>query len=343
MNFATLFVMDILFSHTTALEVLRLPGMRGALEHGSRDIHAVPERAPERCDIEEARRRFPELTDLREPAHVLVDRAAARTDNSFCTCHSWSARHPYGSVIKLGAGLYCASPEQLAVQMAPSLTDLGLIVLLSELFSLYALSNRGKTLTQRNMPATTPRRTLDHLDLLGSVRGSTKVRRLLRLAPAGSASPQETRIALMLSLPPRLGGHGLTIESMNRSLELDALGESGVRHVRKPDILLASRDGERHAAIEYDGALHLTPKRQTQDARRNNEFAACGMAEYRLNSVLLSNFEYMEDLAQKIRRDLGEVGAHLDREQAGRSRARRQALHYELMSMDFSTFSFTTK
>lgn len=329
--------MDILFSHTTALEVLRLPGMRRALASGSRGLRAVPECAPDRSDLDEARRRIPELAELREPLHLLVDRPGARTDNSFCACHVWSGRHPFGSVVELAPGLYCASPEQVAIQLAPKLSDLGLIALLSELCSYYALNDRRRELVQRRVPATDPERIAEHLRLIGPAYGSARVREALKHTPPGSGSPQETRIALMLSLPPRLGGHGLVLESMNKPIIVDSIGQDGSRSLRKPDIMLASRDGRAHVAIEYDGAAHLTTERQAVDAERTNELTAADIPEYHVNKVLSADFWYMEDLAKKIRRDLGEKPRHVNAEKRLEMCRTRQRLHGELLALDFST------
>lgn len=333
--------MDILFSHTTALEILRLPQMRDALASGSRDIHAVPSNAPSRQDLGEAKQRLPELAELTEPAHLLVDHASARTDNSFCSCHVWGSRHPFGSVVRLASGIYCASPEQLTLQLAPRMSDLELTVLISELFSYYALNGRRAELCQRNVPATDPKRLSDHLGMIGPAHGCGRVRKVFKLAPVGSASPQETRIALLLSLPARLGGHGLRIESMNRPMAVNAIETARRQNLRKPDILLASRSGSRHVAIEYDGAVHLTSSRQAIDAERTNELTAAGVPEYRLNKVLSTNFDYVEDLVKRIRHDLGEEASHISGEKAEEARLARRRLHDDLLAMDFGTLGLS--
>ncbi len=328
--------MDILFSHTTALELLRLPGMRGALTAGYRDLRPVPECAPSKSDLEDARQRFPELMELHDPMHLLVDRPGARTGNSFCACHVWSGPHPFGSVVKLAPGLYCASPEQLVVQLAPKLSDLKLVVLMSELCSYYALNDRYSQLIQRRAPITDPDRISEHLRLIGSAYGSARVRKMAKFVPAGSGSPQETRIALMLSLPPRLGGHGLVLESMNQPLVVNSIGQGSPYSLRKPDIMLASRDGHAHVAIEYDGAAHLTAERQAIDAERTNELTAAGIPEYRVNKVLSADFWYMEDLAKKIARDLGEKPRHINADERREMCRARERLHGELLAIDFS-------
>ena len=332
--------MNIIYSHTTALEILRLPEMHEALARGSRGFANVPERAPQRCDLDEAKERLPELAGLREPVHVIVGNRDARVNNEHINCHLWSGEHPFGSVIELDYGIYCASPEQLIVQMAQVLEPLQLTVLISEMFSLYAVASHRQALVQRDIPATTPERLADYLRQLGPARGSAKARRAAELAAVRSGSPQETRAALMLSMPPRLGGHGLLVEALNQPMLVDAIGEKANKRYRKPDIMLVSRKGSKHVAVEYDGALHLTPERQALDAARTNELTAAGIPEYRLNKSLMANFEYMEDLAARIRKDLGEDPPHISKQKARSLRMARQELHGELKAMDFASFGF---
>lgn len=331
--------MNIIYSHTTALEILRLPEMREALARGSRSFTSVPERAPQNCDLDEAKERLPILAGLTEPVHVIVDNRSARANNEHLNCHLWSGEHPNGSVIELDYGIYCASPEQLIVQMAQALEPLQLIVLISEMFSLYTIASHQRALVQRDLPATTPERLADYLRRLGPVRGSAKARKAAGLAAVCSGSPQETRAALMLSMPPRLGGHGLLVEALNQPMLVDAIGEQNKRY-RKPDIMLVSHKGSDHVAIEYDGALHLTPERQALDAARTNELTAAGIPEYRLNKTLMADFEYMEDLAARIRKDLGEDPPHVNKQKARSQRIARQELHSELKAMDFASFRF---
>ena len=74
--------------------------------------------------------------------------------------------------------------------MAPRLTELELIFLLSELLGTYAIDlARQKGMWQRREPLTTPGRIRALLDALGTVRGVGMVRHALQRACVGSASP----------------------------------------------------------------------------------------------------------------------------------------------------------
>lgn len=333
--------MDIILSHTSALEALRSSELRGRLEREERCTVELPALAPSAQDIDELSSRLAVVARLKRPVNVLVAKTAPRTRSKAVTTHFPGTELPPDSLVPVGLDVYCVSPEHLAVQMAPQLTDLELTYLLSELLGIYAIAPAHKDgMIKRDAPITTRERIENHLDQLGSAPGTLRVRRVLRKACVGSASPRETKLSLRLGLGRAEGGYCLNVLSMNEPLEVKRIHDSMTTGVRKPDILLrapAARrgsDAQRGVAVEYDGIVHAMPLQHAKDVRRHNELTAIGINEYLVTDAEYGNLDYMDGLIERIRDDLGLPRLHPTRAMAKRWRARRQELKDELDKLD---------
>lgn len=331
--------MGILLSHTTALEAMRSRRLRWRLEKGERCASDLPGRVPDNANIERLIDAVPELARASKPLHLLVSRKAPRARRSLIHTHA-SPVLPSGSAFEVAPGVRCISPEHLPVVMAPQLTDLELIYLLSELLGIYAIDPTSKKgMFQRRAPLTTPERIREHLDALGAERGTQRVRRALRHACVRSGSPRETKLSLRLGLRPSLGGYGLEVLSMNEPLEVRRVHNRMKPGVRKPDILLRGHTDEaegvsRIAAVEYDGKDHATEQAHAQDAARNTELTAIGIVEHVITKVQYRDLAYIDGLVDILRRELGLPRHRVTRKVAELRRSRRQALYEELERID---------
>lgn len=115
-----------------------------------------------------------------------------------------------------------------------------------------------------------------YLDEMGSVWGVRRARRVAKLAFAGAASPMETAIALMLSMPTGMGGFGLPRPRLNWEVPLDgSLGS-----LMSQDRIVADLSWEREkVAIEYygwDEHFAQGPRKVAADLARANSLASQG-------------------------------------------------------------------
>ena len=328
--------MEVLLTHTTALEVLRRPDLQRRVMTAPRDAATVPDRAPTRAEMEAMLACSPLLASLAQPLELLVSSASARIGNDLVRTHVMSAPLPAGSTIEIAPGVRVVSPELLPALMAPRLTELELIFLLSELLGTYAIDlARQKGMWQRREPLTTPGRIRALLDALGTVRGVGMVRHALQRACVGSASPRETKLSMRFGLPARLGGWFLRVLSMNDPVEVRRIRDAMSMGVRKPDILLRARGRRaKGVAVEYNGIDHDSPERQALDIERHNELVAMGYDEFIVSAEQYRDLDYMDGLVARIREKLGLRTAALDPEEAARRRALRQRLYEELELID---------
>lgn len=148
----------------------------------------------------------------------------------------------------------------------------------------------------------------------------SRVRTVADLAFDGSASPMETSLALMLTMPPDLGGFGLPKPLLNKAIDTPA--ENGALFDRDrvtPDMLW---EGQR-VALEYDSAgFHGRSglARPDEDARRANILTTLGYDVFRVTSGMVRTLPELERLALQLAVRLGVELAEPDGLQATRRR-----------------------
>ncbi|MBM6775387.1 hypothetical protein [Olsenella profusa] len=324
----------MLLSHLSALEALRRQGTSALLDASESDAPPVPDVAPTHAELTERLGSDPALRGLEGPVDLLTTGARGHARTSTVTTHQQTTSLPPGALLRLSDDVWCTSPEQLAVQMAPRLTKLELVALLAELMGLYAIEPTTEDgMVQRDVPLATPENVGAHLDALGPVRGTAQVRRALALTPVRSGSPRETKLTLRLSLKPALGGWHLNVLSLNSSVEVQRIDRAMTCGVRRPDIVIGGRDGQ-VVALEYHGRRHDAPERLAQDAARTNELRAIGVGEYVVRREQYRDLAYMDGLVERIRADLHLPRVGLAPEERKRRRQLRQELYHELECID---------
>lgn len=324
--------MDIVISHITALEAMRRWDLRGRFARGERCGVCVPSSVGDPGELFSPGSL---LGSFGPPINALVSNRGALTRRPGIVTHLQSGPLPEGSAVRLSDGVLCSSPELLAVQMAPQLTMLGLVCLLSELMGLYAVSPGSEDgMFQRDVPLTTSNRVRDYLGRLGARPGTRMVREALKRACVRSGSPRETKLALRLGLKPALGGHHLNVLSMNEPIKVRRIHDHMSEGVRKPDILIASPDGSRVVALEYLGERHNEPRRLVQDATRSNELKGMGIGEYQMRKEHYGDIDYFDGLVGVIRRELGYSRIGVSAKDARKRRGLRIALLRDLDALD---------
>ena len=328
--------MDIVVTHMGALELLRLPSLTDALATACALPLCIPDRVPDAAELSEKARELDCLGYGARPLELLVGDSASRRRTASVVTHTQQGVLPASSFIRVADGIWVVSPEHLCAQLATRLTRTELLVLMGELLGTYSLSGSG--MHSRVKPIMGKDSLLRHLDALGEFHGVKVVRDALALAPAGSASPMETKLFLRVSLPMRLGGYALPVKAMNEKLEVGRIGERGKAGERRPDITLLPKEGAAvdcaFVALEYDGALHLTRSQQAADQRRSNDILGFGGREYRINKELYDNLDYMDELMGLVACDLGRAPHRVTRSVREKRRRKRSELKRELDLID---------
>lgn len=334
--------MDIVLSHINALEAMRKPYFPSRLARSELCPTELPRHMPLLGEVREALCVCPQLAGAPTPLHVLVDASCHRHASPVAVAHSCAAPLPSGSLVELMPGVRCSSPALLCVQMAPHLTANELILLMSEMLGIYAVSEGSdRGMEQRFAPLLTRIGLEDYLEKLRRFKGAAIVREALGRVPERAASPMEAKLFLRATSRFASGGYRLGDVALNDSVRLEALaGEVGELRVRKPDLLLLSPEGSagtplfRGVAFDYYGDWHKRPEQVKRDTDRANEFLAHDFKDYVLWKENYDDIDYMDGIMARARRDIGLPERKISSKRAKAERAARVSLWKELEGID---------
>ena len=249
--------MDIILSHNSAFFCWRrFAGQRSDLSRTRRTsamdtpLRLTPELHDELATLglaPEPKRRL----------HVLVASANLRSAHSLVRTHVCSAELPSGSLVRVSPHVLITSPELTFLQLAKSAPETKLIMAGCELCGTYALDADLPAGETRVLPARSALTSVGNLAAFAAdapgLPGRDRAIRALRYVFENAASPMEAKLALLLTLPPRLGGRHLPRPVLNHAIPLTDTAKVlyDCNECRAdlywPDAMLD---------VEYDGGYH---------------------------------------------------------------------------------------
>ena len=134
----------------------------------------------------------------------------------------------------------------------------------------------------------------------GKSQGTLRARRVSELMFDGSASPMETALALMLTLPVDFGGFGLERPLLNREVDVSPLrGTLSDRDAVTPDFLWPGQG----VALEYDSSEFHARRGEGRlggDAVRANILTATGRRVFRATPQTVQSLPGLSLLARQL-------------------------------------------
>ncbi len=239
---------------------------------------------------------------LDAPLHVLVPNANQRRTLKHAQGHVWSGEFQYGDMCTVDNSILIASPEFTFYLISKGMT-------LSE-SALLALEMCGGFSTHWPNDGYVKRPPLTTVEKLRTCfakhrEGRTRSQSTLALnwITDGSMSPMESKLLLALCLPPRYGGFGIPLPTMNPEINYNDI-VSSMTHTSFSEGDLVWEDS--HLIVEYNSnERHTGGARIAQDARRANGLKYAG---YNVITVTTNQMKSLEDitvLARQISRFLG--------------------------------------
>lgn len=218
--------MPLFISHTSALRFYRLwPGLpkqeSSRLSEAKPRQNQKPDRAKLACALE-----FCGL-DHNSALHITVAEPNCRKRSKHLVSHVDRGTITPGSFCALADSVYISSPEKCFVQMAQTLDLVELIALGFELSGSYyfnpamIMRDPSHNLPQRPEPLTSPQKMLRFISKQSKTPGIKKARRAIQYVIEDTASPMETYVAMMLTLPFELGGYSLPKPEINHRIDID--------------------------------------------------------------------------------------------------------------------------
>lgn len=260
--------MTIILSHMTALRYwLSLPA---SAPRPRRKSIALPAKGVTKSEANQLGR------FATPPFHVLCARPVKGGAQHGVRHHTWRTALPQASLFQIAQSLAVCSPELAFLQCAQHLSSVDLIRLGFELCGTYSLDRASDSGFFKRPPVTTLEKLHTSIDVAHRAWGAENARRSLPHILANAASPAETRLAMALSLPNRLGGLGLAAPQLNHRISLST-----------PDRRILNRNyflcdlywPQANLAVEYDSdAYHTGSEKIADDSDRRNALGHANVA-----------------------------------------------------------------
>jgi len=133
---------------------------------------------------------------------------------------------------------------------------------------------------------------------LKGISGHVNVSRALRYIVDGSASPMETILVMLLTLPYKLGGYGLPPPELNKKIEF---GKSAAHRYGKAFYVCDLFWPKDNLAIEYDSALyHTGAERINNDSKKRMDLAILGIDVITVTNKQIQRRDMFDDLSKLI-------------------------------------------
>lgn len=194
--------------------------------------------------------------------------------------------------------------------MAGVLPFAQLIALGFELCGTYAA--HGELTHYDAFPLTTPEKLQAFLARASGFKGVKQARRALRYILPASASPMETNVAMLLSLPYALGGYGFAQPQMNYRIDIPStVKKRSLPQYYKCDLYWECAN----LAIEYDSDLaHAGINRTMRDALRRSILTSIDISVLSVTKPQVMNISAFNQLAHLVARKTGKRLQYVDPE-----------------------------
>ena len=246
-----------------------------------------------------------DLGSAESPVHITVPRRGNRTRASGVVTHVHTGAIAPGTYLQLCEGVFILSAEACFARLAPKLSVPRRVTLAMELAGSYVFSPADGSYRFDIGEATTIERLADYCSKMPHSSGTGLQAALSSLAWAAqnSASPMETVVVALLTLPYRYGGYGIGLPRMNVALNSKGLEvPAGTRACRKPDIAWI----EHGLALEYNGReAHNGLDDYERDSDRRDELEGIGLRVIPISAGKLYDVDRFHELACEVARTTG--------------------------------------
>lgn len=241
---------------------------------------------------------------LNPPLHLLVPKSERRPHTDNVVYHAREELLPCGSLAFVEEGLFVASPELCFLQQAAEASFPEIVDLAYELCGTYTPSFACTDRSFGQDPETSIPKLEAFMGRAKGMRGVNQAKRALRYALPNSASPAETVLSMLLTLPYLSGGCSLSQPQLNYRIDPG-------KHARKN----ASQDyykcdlfwEKTKLAVEYDSNLcHTGGNRISRDSKRRDELAGLNVTVVTVTTSQLFNFQEFNKVARTVAKLLGE-------------------------------------
>ncbi|MDR2957880.1 MAG: hypothetical protein LBU61_06880 [Coriobacteriales bacterium] len=287
--------MDIIISHQSALEYWRQHRKLPKSVTHRRQTITLPDKPPATNQIVSL--------GLTLPVHVTISKPNTRWLSITMKQHVFAGKIPIACFIDTENNFMVSSPELCYLQMASQLPLIELIELGYEMCGRYSIPNAKAEETSesgfyRRDPLTNKKKLAAFISRMKGAKWHKKAIRALRYIQDGSASPMETKLTILLTLPYQLGGFGLLMPDMNsRIVPTKTARQSSSKGFYVCDLFWP----EYNLAVEYDSDLfHTGSQHIADDSKKRNALALLGITTITVTKQQLYSYSEMIKVAKVL-------------------------------------------
>ena len=189
------------------------------------------------------------------------------------------------------------------MRASTELDILELVMLGFEFCGTYSLAPGSACGFVQREPLTTVPKLRSFVEKAEGQNGAKQARRALSCIMPNSASPGETGIAMLLSMPHLLGGYKLEGSKLNYRIDL---GKRARTMFGKRYFVSDMCWPEHRLAVEYESDLfHTGPERIANDSKRRNALLFMGYDVVTITRKQVSSFPEFDKVAHIIAKHLG--------------------------------------
>lgn len=223
---------------------------------------------------------------------------------------------------RVADGIYVASPEDTALQLASKMAFEEALLYLYELVGTYARhGSRDSTIYDR-VPLCTVASLARRIEETEGIRGIKMLREAVRFVQGNSASPMESILTAQFVLPPSNGGFGFELPILNQRIVT-----TSTRAYRKADLYWPRHGIDLEYQSEY---AHAGYEQTVRDGMRSNELVAAANKVFEANRDHFRIPGAMEILAKQLSDAMGCRPPDM----SAAAKACRTALRERLLAVD---------
>ncbi len=306
----------IYFGYRSALEIARAVeplNSTPAQDASNRPPEKIPLRKNFQLALKHLEAAYPNL-EITRPAHTLVRGHVGIRADKERTLHSCNIDLTAGAYRRINtldaiendeasSAIYLSAPPLAFVQAATQTKDLiELLQLGFEICGTYQTEQTARSWCSNVAPLTNKHAISTFADHNPGLNGIKRVRQALPYLSDASASPYETKLALLLGLPKKYGGYGLGMPIMNHRVDLS----KKARTIAGRAFLLCDLCWPRaRLDVEYQSELiHANSVNLERDSRRQTALESMGWNVVAVTKGMIHTLEDMDAIASIIDKHL---------------------------------------
>lgn len=253
------------------------------------------------------------------PLHLMVGSRGRRRASRAVRSHVAEGTLPPRSLYGITDQVAVCSPELTLTQLSRGMHLLPCIELACEWCGWYALGALAQDCGFSSFPLTDLGALRHSLTHARAPRGADAAWQALAYAAEGLASPRETEVFLLLTLPSDVGGYALPKPYANQQVPLKGTPVAALAN--RPFYVVDLLWPDARVIVEYDGLANheATPVQAAQDKERRSVLAALG---YTVIVITRRDLASPTAFEQKVRQVALALGRELPRPSASTLEAR---------------------